>query len=92
MKGAGFFHSAGQSKEGYVGFGTSEHPIFMKFYQVSNKNRFLGSEAPPPNPSLSIWLDSGTNKLLKFVPFEWWESNLNIRFNQIIQMRQIESK
>ena len=29
-KGAGFFHSAGQSKEGYVGFGTSEHPIFMK--------------------------------------------------------------
>ena len=30
MKGAGFFHSAGQSKEGYVGFGTSEHPIFMK--------------------------------------------------------------
>ena len=30
MKGAGNFHSAGQSKEGYVGFGTSEHPIFMK--------------------------------------------------------------
>ena len=29
-KGAGAFHSAGQSKEGYVGFGTSEHPIFMK--------------------------------------------------------------
>ena len=29
-KGAGTFHSAGQSKEGYVGFGTSEHPIFMK--------------------------------------------------------------
>ena len=62
------------------------------FYQVSNKNRFLGSEAPPPNPSLSIWLDSGTNKLLKFVPFKWWESYLNIQFNQIIQMRRIESK
>ena len=30
VKGAGTFHSAGQSKEGYVGFGTSEHPIFMK--------------------------------------------------------------
>ena len=29
-KGAGAFHSAGQSKEGYVGFGTSQHPIFMK--------------------------------------------------------------
>ena len=30
LKGAGAFHSAGQIKEGYVGFGTSEHPIFMK--------------------------------------------------------------
>ena len=30
FKGAGFFHSAGESKEGEVGFGTSEHPIFMK--------------------------------------------------------------
>ena len=30
LKGAGAFHSAGQSKEGQVGFGTSEHPIFMK--------------------------------------------------------------
>ena len=30
IKGASYFHSAGQSKEGYVGFGTSEHPIFMK--------------------------------------------------------------
>ena len=29
-KGAGAFHSAGQSKEGSVGFGTSQHPIFMK--------------------------------------------------------------
>ena len=29
-KGAGAFHSAGQSKEGLVGFGTSQHPIFMK--------------------------------------------------------------
>ena len=29
-KGAGAFHSAGQSKEGLVGFGTSKHPIFMK--------------------------------------------------------------
>ena len=29
-KGAGTFHSAGQSKEGSVGFGTSQHPIFMK--------------------------------------------------------------
>ena len=29
-KGAGAFHSAGQSKEGSVGFGTSRHPIFMK--------------------------------------------------------------
>ena len=27
---SGAFHSAGQSKEGEVGFGTSEHPIFMK--------------------------------------------------------------
>ena len=34
LKGAGTFHSAGQSKEGYVGFGTSEHPIFMKLLQV----------------------------------------------------------
>ena len=30
LKGAGAFHSAGQSKEGKVGFGTSEYPIFMK--------------------------------------------------------------
>ena len=30
LKGAGAFHSAGQSKEGSVGFGTSQHPIFMK--------------------------------------------------------------
>ena len=30
FKGAGAFHSAGQSKEGSVGFGTSQHPIFMK--------------------------------------------------------------
>ena len=30
LKGAGAFHSASQSKEGLVGFGTSEHPIFMK--------------------------------------------------------------
>ena len=30
LKGAGAFHSAGQSKEGLVGFGTSQHPIFMK--------------------------------------------------------------
>ena len=30
IKGADTFHSAGQSKEGYVGFGTSEHPVFMK--------------------------------------------------------------
>ena len=30
LKGAGTFHSAGQSKEGSVGFGTSQHPIFMK--------------------------------------------------------------
>ena len=29
-KGAGTFHSASQSKEGSVGFGTSQHPIFMK--------------------------------------------------------------
>ena len=29
-KGAGAFHSAGQSKEGSVGFGTSQHPIFTK--------------------------------------------------------------
>ena len=29
-KGAGTFHSANQSKEGSVGFGTSQHPIFMK--------------------------------------------------------------
>ena len=29
-KGAGAFHSAGQSKEGSVGFGTFQHPIFMK--------------------------------------------------------------
>ena len=29
-KGAGTFHSAGQSKEGPVGFGTSQHPIIMK--------------------------------------------------------------
>ena len=28
-KGAGTFHSPGQSKEGSVGFGTSQHPIFM---------------------------------------------------------------
>ena len=28
-KGAGAFHSAGQSKEGQVDFGTSEHLIFM---------------------------------------------------------------
>ena len=28
-KGAGAFHSAGQSKEGLAGFGASEHPIFM---------------------------------------------------------------
>ena len=33
-KGAGAFHSAGQSKEGQVGFGTSEHPIFMKLLPV----------------------------------------------------------
>ena len=30
LKGAGTFHSASQSKEGSVGFGTSQHPIFMK--------------------------------------------------------------
>ena len=30
LKGAGACHSASQSKEGYIGFGTSEHPIFMK--------------------------------------------------------------
>ena len=30
VKGAGTFHSASQSKEGSVGFGTSQHPIFMK--------------------------------------------------------------
>ena len=30
FKGAGTFHSASQSKEGSVGFGTSQHPIFMK--------------------------------------------------------------
>ena len=30
FKGAGAFHSAGQIKKGLVGFGTSEHPIFMK--------------------------------------------------------------
>ena len=30
QKGAGTFHSASQSKEGSVGFGTSQHPIFMK--------------------------------------------------------------
>ena len=29
-KGAGAFDSAGQSKEGSVGFGTSQHPIVMK--------------------------------------------------------------
>ena len=29
-KGAGTFHSAGQSKEGSVGFGTSQQPIIMK--------------------------------------------------------------
>ena len=29
-KGAGTFHSAGQSKEGSVRFGTSQHPLFMK--------------------------------------------------------------
>ena len=29
-KGAGTFHSASQSKEGSVSFGTSQHPIFMK--------------------------------------------------------------
>ena len=31
-KGAGTFHSASQSKEGSVGFGTSQHPIFMKLW------------------------------------------------------------
>ena len=30
FKGAGYFHSAGQSDAGELGFGTSEHPIFMK--------------------------------------------------------------
>ena len=30
LKGAGTFHSASQIKEGSVGFGTSQHPIFMK--------------------------------------------------------------
>ena len=29
-KGAGTFHSDSQSKEGSVGFDTSQHPIFMK--------------------------------------------------------------
>ena len=29
-KGAGTFQSASQSKEGSVGFGTSQHPIVMK--------------------------------------------------------------
>ena len=30
-KWASYFHSASQSKEGFkVGFGTTEHPIFMK--------------------------------------------------------------
>ena len=33
LKGAGSFHSAGQSKEGQVGFGTSQHPILMKLSQ-----------------------------------------------------------
>ena len=30
FKGADFYHSACQSKEELVGFGSSEHPIFMK--------------------------------------------------------------
>ena len=30
FKGAGTFHSAGQSKEGSIGFCTSQHPIIMK--------------------------------------------------------------
>ena len=34
-KGAGAFHSAGQSKEGYVGFGTSQHPIEREIYSKS---------------------------------------------------------
>ena len=92
QKGAGTTHSAGQSEGGNLVMALPSIRFSWNFYQVSNKNRFLGSEAPPPNPSLSIWLDSGTNKLLKFVPFKWWESYLNIQFNQIIQMRRIESK
>ena len=39
-KGAGAFYSAGQSKEGSVGFGISQHPIFIKLYQITSGTKY----------------------------------------------------